>query len=136
MSAIPYVTADVVPATVPTYTVDTVAAGLRVSVPKVHQLIRDRRVIAVRRDGQLQIPQLFFGEVDGRFAVAKHLTGLISVLSDGGRTDDEVMRWLFTPQPDLTGWGLPAGPDGSAPIDALHTDGAREVIRRAQALAF
>ncbi|MDF0532023.1 Rv2175c family DNA-binding protein [Tsukamurella sp. 8F] len=128
MSAIPYVAAGVLPDTVPTYSLDTVAKGLRVSPSKVLQYIRDGRLIAVRRGGDLHVPQAFFGEVDGRFAVAKHLAGLLSVLADGGFTIDEAMRWLFEEQEDLEG--------GAAPIDVLHTDHAREVIRRAQSLAF
>ncbi|GAA4390533.1 Rv2175c family DNA-binding protein [Tsukamurella soli] len=134
MSAIPYVDPSVVPADVPTHTVEAVSRHLGVSTSKVLQMVRDHELIAVRRDGSLCVPKVFFAEIDGRFAVAKHLTGLIRLLHDGGYSDSDVMRWLFTVQSDLVGWGGPA--EGATPADTLHTDGAREVMRRAQSLAF
>ena len=89
-------------------------------------MLRDGQLIAVRRSGDLHIPKVFFGEVDGRFAVAKHVTGLLSVLKDGGFSREEAMKWLFTDLDDL----------GDTPAELLHTDFAREVIRRAQAEAL
>ena len=48
------------------------------------------------------------------------------MLYDGGFTEEEILAYLFTPDDSLPG----------RPIDALHGHGAREVIRRAQAMAF
>ena len=126
VSSIPFVSDDLLPEGTATYNTATVAKGLGVSQSKVLQLLRDHQLIAVRRGGDIHIPRLFFGEVDGRFAIAKHFTGLLSVLRDGGFRDDEIMRWLFEPQEDLDG----------APAELLHTDSAREMIRRAQSMAF
>lgn len=126
MSSIPFVSDDLLPEGTATYNTATVSKGLGVSQSKVLQLLRDRQLIAVKRGGDVHIPRLFFGEVDGRFAIAKHFAGLLSVLHDGGFTDAEIMRWLFEPQDDL----------GAAPAELLHTDSAREMIRRAQAMAF
>ncbi|KXO89590.1 Rv2175c family DNA-binding protein [Tsukamurella pseudospumae] len=126
MSSIPFVSDDLLPEGTSTYNTATVAKGLGVSQSKVLQLLRDRQLIAVRRGGDIHIPRLFFGEVDGRFSIAKHFTGLLSVLHDGGFRDDEIMRWLFEPQEDLD----------AAPAELLHTDSAREMIRRAQSMAF
>ncbi|MDP0399498.1 MULTISPECIES: Rv2175c family DNA-binding protein [Tsukamurella] len=126
MSSIPYVSDDLLPDGTATFSASAVAKGLGVSSSKVLQLVRDRQLIAVRRGGDFHIPQLFFGETDGRFAIAKHLTGLLQVLRDGGFQDDEIMQWLFAPLDDLDG----------APAELLHTDSAREVIRRAQSMAF
>jgi Rv2175c C-terminal domain of unknown function len=89
---------------------------------KVLNLITDHNLLAVRRDGQVAIPELFFDGSD----IVKHLNGLIKVLLDGGFNRDEIMRWMFTEQEDL----------GITPAAALHGHQAREMIRRAQAEAF
>ena len=52
--------------------------------------------------------------------------GGLAVLHDGGYTEIEILRWLFLADDSLPG----------RPVDALHGDLAREVIRRAQAMAF
>lgn len=126
VSSIPYVSNDLLPSDTPTHTTSAVSTHLGVSTSKVHQMLRDGELIAVRRGGELQIPRAFFGEVDGRFGIAKHLTGLLNVLRDGGFGDEEIMRWLFAPLDDLDG----------VPAELLHTDSAREVVRRAQSMAF
>lgn len=126
MSSIPYVASDLLPDSVATLSTAKVSDGLRVSVSKVHHMLREGQLLAVRRSGDLHIPREFFGEVDGRFAIAKHVTGLLSVLHDGGFSREESMRWLFTELDDL----------GGTPAALLHTDSAREVIRRAQAAAM
>lgn len=126
VSSIPHLSDDLLPEGTATYNLATVSKGLGVSQSKVLQLLRDRQLLAVRRGGDLHIPRLFFGEVDGRFSIAKHFTGLLVVLHDGGFTDDEILRWLFEPQDDLDG----------CPAELLHTDSAREMIRRAQSMAF
>ncbi|PXW32308.1 UNVERIFIED_CONTAM: hypothetical protein DES50_10389 [Williamsia faeni] len=89
---------------------------------KVLNMISDHTLLAVRRDGQVAIPELFFDGSD----IVKHLTGLIKVLLDGGFSRDEIMRWMFTVQDDL----------GITPATALHGHQAREMVRRAQAEAF
>ncbi|MFT4044787.1 MAG: Rv2175c family DNA-binding protein [Gordonia sp. (in: high G+C Gram-positive bacteria)] len=121
MSSLP-LSLDTLPAGVDTYTLDEVAAILRVSPGRVRTLIRDHHLLAVSRAGQPAIPRVFFDEA----GIAKHFNGIVGVLLDGGYTRDEVLVWLFTPHDDL----------GLTPADALHTDSAREVIRRAQAQAF
>lgn len=126
VSSIPFVSDDLLPEGTATYNTSTVAKGLGVSQSKVLQMLRDHQLIAVRRGGDIHVPRLFFGEVDGRFSIAKHFTGLLNVLRDGGFTDAEVMSWLFQFIDDLDG----------APAELIHTDSAREVIRRAQSMAF
>lgn len=119
----------------PTYTLPEVAEMLGIPVTKVHQQLRDRHLVAVRRDKVIVIPQAFFTP-PGR--VVKQLPGLLAVLNDGGYDDTEILRWLFTADDTLT-----ITLDGSAepvhsarPVDALHSHQAREVMRRAQARAF
>ena len=112
-----------------------VSALLGVSVSKVNQHLRDGHLVGVRRNGAVVVPKVFF---DCRGHVVKPLPGLLVVLRDGGFDVTESMRWLFTPDSSLT-----LSRDGSAekqtnarPVDALHTHQAREVIRRAQAMAY
>ena len=54
------------------------------------------------------------------------VSGAITVLYDGGYDANEILAFLFTPDDSLPG----------RPVDALHGQKAREVIRRAQAMAF
>ena len=70
--------------------------------------------------------------------VVKSLPGLLTILHDGGYHETEIVRWLFTPDESLT-----VTRDGSRdpivnarPVDALHAHQAREVVRRAQAMAY
>ncbi|MBB3038893.1 Rv2175c family DNA-binding protein [Hoyosella altamirensis] len=106
-----------------------VAESLHVPVTRVHQMLRDRQLLAVKRDGVVGIPRLFLTEDAhhrGEIRVLKQMPGLIAVLRDGGFTDDESLRWMYQEDPTLPG----------RPVDALHGHLAREVLRRAQALGF
>jgi hypothetical protein len=116
------------------YDLPTVASILGIPVTKVHQHLRQKHLIGVLRDGVLVVPQIFF---DGG-QVVRSLPGLLVVLHDGGYGETEIVRWLFTPDESLT-----ISRDGSTetrsnarPVDALHSHQAREVVRRAQAMAY
>jgi hypothetical protein len=118
----PALAADDPKADVNTLSVPEVAQRLRIPVSRVHQLVRDGHLLAIRRDGALAVPEAFLaGNV-----VVKGLAGTITVLRDGGYADEEIVRWLFTDDPSLPG----------TPIDALRSNRGREVKRRAQAMAF
>ena len=112
-----------------------VASMLGVPVTKVHQHLRERHLIAVRRDGVVVVPKIFF---DDSGHVVKSLSGLLVVLRDGGYHVTEILRWLFTPDPSLTisRDGASEPQPNARPVDALHSHQAREVIRRAQAMAY
>lgn len=99
------------------------AARLGVPVNKVRQILRDGHLIAVKREGELLIPEDFF---DGG-AVVKGLAGTLTVLADSGFEPTEMLTWLFTADDSLP---------GETPINALRTNHGTEVKRRAQALAF
>jgi hypothetical protein len=99
-----------------------VAEKLGLSIIKVHQLIKDGRLVAVRRDGIRQVPY----ELVANDIVLKHLPGILTLLHDAGYNDEEVIRWLYTEDDTLPG----------TPAAALGGDLAREVKRRAQAVAF
>ncbi|MCV7391871.1 Rv2175c family DNA-binding protein [Mycolicibacterium porcinum] len=117
------------------YDLPTVSDLLGIPVTKVHQQLRDGQLIAVRRDRVLVVPKIFF---DDNGHVTKHLPGLLVVLRDGGYRDTEIVRWLFTPDESLiiTTDGRTEQVSNARPIDALHSHQAREVLRRAQALAY
>ena len=112
-----------------------VAQLLGVPVTKVQQHLRDGHLVGVRRDGAVVVPKVFF---DDAGQVVKNLQGLLVVLHDGGYRNTEIVRWLFTPDPSLTirRDGSTAGQDNARPVDALHSHQAREVLRRAQAMAY
>jgi hypothetical protein len=99
-----------------------VAEKLGVSISKVHQMLRDRTLIAVRRDGILRVP----AELVANDTVLKHLPGILTLLHDGGYNDEEALRWLYEPDETLDGCGA----------KGLGGDRAREVKRRAQAIGF
>lgn len=126
---------DVLDPNEPTYDLRTVADLLGVAVTKVQQHLKEGHLVAVRRAGDVAIPQIFFtssGEV------VKSLPGLLMVLRDGGYQDTEIVRWLFTPDPSLTVTrdGSRDALSNARPVDALHAHQAREVLRRAQAMAY
>ncbi|BBY15400.1 DNA-binding protein [Mycolicibacterium litorale] len=134
MSSIPAAD-DVLDPDEPVYDLPTVADMLGMAVTRVHHLLRQGQLMAVRRDGKFVVPKAFF---DDRGHVVKPLPGLLVVLRDGGYRDNEIVRWLFTPDPSLT-----ISRDGSTerqtnarPVDALRSHQAREVLRRAQAMAY
>ena len=104
-------------------TLPDVAERLELPIPKVHQMIRDRTLLAVRRDGVLRVP----AELVANRIVLKHLPGVLTLLHDAGYNDEESLRWLYEPDDTL--------PD-TVPARALSGGGATEVKRRAQALGF
>lgn len=108
---------------------------LGVSVSKVHQHLRDGHLVGVRRNGTIVVPKVFF---DANGHVVKPLPGLLVVLRDGGFDVTESMRWLFTPDPSLTVSrdGSTERQENARPVDALRSHQAREVLRRAQAMAI
>jgi hypothetical protein len=99
-----------------------IADKLDVSVSKVHQMIRDGDLLAVKRDGVRVVP----AELVANSVALKHLPGVLTLLRDAGYNDEEAIRWLYTPDDTLDGYAA----------KALGGDRAREVKRRAQALGF
>ncbi|GAA2045523.1 Rv2175c family DNA-binding protein [Catenulispora yoronensis] len=102
-------------------TLPDVAERFGVQVTRVRQLLRDNQLIAVRRgeNNALHVPA---GFIMGDHTV-KGLTGTLTLLRDAKFTDEEALRWLFTPDDTLPG----------TPVDALRENRGTEVRRRAQA---
>ncbi|SEL22509.1 Rv2175c family DNA-binding protein [Nonomuraea pusilla] len=100
-----------------------VAARLELPLGRVKQLLKDHKLLGVRRgSGGPHVPAVF---LDGK-DVRKGLPGTLTVLQDAGYDDVEALRWLFTPDDSLPG----------TPMDAIKAGRHTEVKRRAQALAF
>ncbi|MFF3905247.1 Rv2175c family DNA-binding protein [Streptomyces sp. NPDC001848] len=104
-------------------TVPDIAEALGVEVTRVRQLVKEGQLIAVRRgeNKALHVPAAF---IDGD-KVVKGLSGTLTLLRDDGFTVEEMIEWLFTPDPTLPG----------TPAQALRENRGTEVKRRAQALA-
>lgn len=103
-----------------------VAERLGVQLSTVRRMVEDRELLALRVGdrGVLKVPEKFLGP-EGPLAA---LRGTFTVLSDGGMTDEEAVRWLFTPDPTL--------PVQGAPIDSIIGGFKTEVRRRAMEQAF
>ena len=104
-------------------TLPEVAQRLGVSLGKAKQLLKDHKLLGVKRGGGgPQVPAVF---LDGK-DVMKGLPGTLTVLQDAGYDDVQTLRWLFTPDDSLPG----------SPVEAIRAGRHTEVKRRAQALAF
>lgn len=90
------------------------------SPTKVRQLLEERVLLGSRRNGVLQIPQALLSA-----GPLKDLPGTITVLLDGGFSDDDALDWLIDENPAL----------GTTPLDALGQGRKKEVRRLAQSLA-
>jgi len=89
---------------------------------KLHRLIEDNSLAAVRIDGVLRIPAEF---VRGDEPL-NSLRGTLLALHDAGFSNDESVAWLLEENDEL----------GERPVAAL-LDGRKSAVRRAtQALAF
>ena len=99
-----------------------VAERLDLPITRVHQLIRDHALVALRREGVLRVPV----ELIATPNVRKHLPGVLTLLHDAGYNDEEALGWLYTADDSLPG----------IPAIALSGGRATEVKRRAQALGF
>jgi hypothetical protein len=103
-------------------TLPDLAERLDLPITRIHQLIRDGALLAVRRDGAVRVPV----ELISSPTVRKHLPGVLTLLRDAGYNDEEALRWLYTADPSLPG----------TPAEGLSGNLATEVKRRAQALGF
>lgn len=100
-----------------------VAEQLGIPVHRVHQLVRDGRLLEIRPDdGPRGIPASFIQ--DG--VIVKSLPSVITVLRDARFADEEIVEWLHRDDATLPG----------APIDALRANRGSEVKRRAQVSGY
>lgn len=102
---------------------DEVAQALSITKPQVRRLLQDRHLVAVRRGSPvaLSVPAAFV-EPEPLPALA----GTLTLLLDGGFSEAEAIRWLFSPQEGLA----------TLPVEELRAGHKGEIRRRAQVLAF
>ncbi|PRY62630.1 excisionase family DNA binding protein [Knoellia remsis] len=107
-------------------TVPDLAERLDVPLSSVRRLIDDRELLASRvgERNVVAVPAKFLDDE----GVLPALKGTFTVLADGGMNDEEILRWLFTPDDTF--------PVEGAPIDSLRGGFKTEVRRRAMELAF
>lgn len=105
-------------------TLPDAAEQLDVGISKLHRLVEERHLLALRigEPPVLRTPAAFIK--DG--SLISSLRGTVIVLQDAGYSDEEAIEWLFTPDESLPG----------RPIDQLREGRKAEVRRRAQALGF
>lgn len=104
------------------FTIPELVERFSLTPGKVHRLIEDNYLAAVRVDGVLKVPAEF---VQGNQPLPP-LRGTLLVLLDAGFSRDESIDWLFAVNEEL----------GERPIDSLMA-GRKSAVRRAtQALAF
>jgi type IIA topoisomerase, A subunit len=105
-------------------TIPEIAQALDLKVTRVHNLISDGTLIALRdpETNVRKVPALF---LNGS-RVLESLKGTLVVLKDSGFSDEEAIVWLYTNDESLPG----------RPIDALIDGRKTEIRRRAQALAW
>lgn len=100
-----------------------VATALGVKVTRVHQLVRDGQLLAVRDESGVRgVPASFLQEG----AIVKSLPSVITQLRDARFGDDEIVDWLHRTDDTLPG----------SPIDALRANRGSEVKRRAQVAGY
>jgi hypothetical protein len=107
-------------------TVPDIAERWGVPLSRVRQHLADRELLAWRTGERevASVPAKFLADEGPRH----ELKGTFTVLADGGMNDEEILRWLFTPDDTL--------PVDGAPIDALIAGHKTEVRRRAQVTAL
>ncbi len=104
------------------FTIPDLVELFDMSPGKIHRLIEDHHLGAVRVDGYLRVPKEFVQDDHP----LPPLRGTLLVLIDAGFSDDEAVDWLFVANEEL----------GERPIDALLAGRKSSVRRATQALAF
>nr|WP_194718972.1 MULTISPECIES: Rv2175c family DNA-binding protein [unclassified Plantibacter] len=103
------------------FTLPDLATELGLPIRRIRQYLEERDLLAVRRDGVLQVPSSFIA--DG--GPVHNLRGTLTLLSDNGFDDEAAMVWMLEDDDAI----------GTSPIEALREGRRSEVRRVAQALA-
>lgn len=102
--------------------VPDVAERMGLSPSKVRRLVEDRSLAGKRVDGVFLIPAVLISSGEP----LRELPGTLTVLIDGGFSEEGALDWLLAPHEAL----------GVSPIEALQAGRKTEVRRLAQALAL
>lgn len=97
------------------------AERIGVDGKRIRQLLREGRLITVRRGAEDVVPAAFVA--DGE--LLKGLGGLVTVLHDAGFGEEESIAWMLADEESL----------GTSPVRAMAEGRSKEVNRVAQALA-
>lgn len=97
------------------------AERIGVDGKRIRQLLREGRLIAVRRGAEDVVPAAFVADGD----LLKGLGGLVTVLHDAGFDEEESIAWMLADEDSL----------GTSPVRAMAEGRSKEVKRVAQALA-
>jgi hypothetical protein len=105
-------------------TLPDLAEQIDVPLATIRQLVREGKLVVVSRGSppikQVPVELVHDGEL------LKGLAGALTVLRDGGYSDEEALRWLLTDDPTIPG----------RPVDAMAQGRHTAVKRRAQVLGF
>ena len=101
--------------------VPEVAERLGVTPTKVRQFVEERQLAGSRKTGVFLIPEILADPE----RLMKDLPGTLTVLIDGGFSDDDALEWLLANHEVLA----------VSPVEALRLGKKAEVRRLAQALA-
>lgn len=99
------------------------ADKLGITASRVRELLRERALVAQRRgeSNAWYLPEGFIDEAaEEGPRILPTLRGTITVLADGGFSDDEILEWMLEPSEEL----------GTTPIAAMR-EGRRAPVRRA-----
>ena len=107
-------------------TIPDVADRLGVPLSTVRRLVEDRELLA-HRVGERRVVAVPAGFLDDQGPLHA-LKGTFTVLADGGMSDEQILRWLHTPDETL--------PVPGTPLDAIRAGFKTEVRRRAMEEAF
>ena len=102
-----------------------VAARTGLDIMAVRQLLKDGKVLAVRRPED-NVLCILADQLEDDGTPVKHLPAVITLLRDGRYSDEEALRWLTTPDDTIPG----------TPLQALRENRGTEIKRRAQAMGF
>ncbi|MES1171418.1 MAG: Rv2175c family DNA-binding protein [Actinomycetota bacterium] len=107
-------------------TVPDFADRLCITATQVRELIREGAISSRRRGERntVQIPAGFIVDTEDGPALIPTLAGTLTVLRDTGLSEDSVLEWLLTDEPEL----------GMTPLDALRSGQRAHVRRLAQSL--
>jgi excisionase family DNA binding protein len=107
-------------------TIPDVADRLGVPLSTARRLVEDRELLA-HRVGERRVVAVPAGFLDDQGPLHA-LKGTFTVLADGGMSDEQILRWLHTPDETL--------PVPGTPLDAIRAGFKTEVRRRAMEEAF
>ncbi|WP_052450814.1 Rv2175c family DNA-binding protein [Actinomyces polynesiensis] len=108
-------------------TIDEAARRLGIEPRRIKQLVRDRQLFLVTApDGSRAVPAEIITQGEHGWEPLWNLPGTLTLLADGGFSDEEAVAWLHTEREEL----------GGTPMEALLAGRHHLVNTIAGTLAF